>query len=90
MSDISNRWALPAQPRTISKFERYHSLQKNWIFSVEFLEYLSTQCQGTISDNVETIAVAGSFGRLEGSCESDADYIMVVKDPKHTSVERVS
>jgi hypothetical protein len=39
-----------------------------------------------MSSNVETIAIAGSFGRLEGSRESDADYIMVVTDPNHPSI----
>src|SRR3546814_16666770 len=34
----------------------------------------------SLSTNVLTIAMAGSFGRLEGSALSDADYILVVKN----------
>ncbi len=86
MSDTEKKWELPAQPRTIRKFERYPALQKNWAFSVNFLKYLSGRCDGALSPNVETVAVAGSFGRLEGSPESDADYIMIVRDPTHPTV----
>lgn len=82
----ADRWILPVEPRTIRKFERYPALQTNWGFSVTFLRGLSDWCANRLSDNVETVAVAGSFGRLEGSLESDADYIMVVKDPQHPSV----
>lgn len=86
MSEADTKWVLPTEPRTIRKFDRYSALKKNWSFSVEFLKYLSAKCASGLSDNVETIAVAGSFGRLEGSRESDADYIMVVNDPQHASI----
>lgn len=88
MSDAEKKWELPSAPRTIRKFDRYPALKQNWTFSVEFLRYLSTRCKGAFSDNVDTVALAGSFGRLEGSRESDADYIMVVKDPKLESTAR--
>ena len=90
MSDAEKRWVLPPQPRTIRKFDRYPALKQNWTFSVEFLKHVSSKCAGNLSDNVETIAMAGSFGRLEGSRESDADYIMVVKNPEHDLVPRDS
>jgi hypothetical protein len=86
LSESEDRWALPPEPRTIQKFDRYPALKTNWSFSVEFLKYLSEKCATGLSDNVETIALAGSFGRLEGSRESDADYIMVVKDPLHSAI----
>lgn len=85
MSEI-DRWKLPTQPRTIRKFDRYSALQKNWQFSVAFLQDVSERCATSLSPNVETVAIAGSFGRLEGSLESDADYIMVVKDPEDDSI----
>jgi hypothetical protein len=88
LNDTERRWDLPAEPRTIRKFERYPALKKNWAFSLDFLRHLSNRCSGSLSDNVETIAVAGSFGRLEGSSESDADYIMVVNDPQHASITK--
>jgi len=81
-------WKLPTAPRTIRKFERYAALHKNWDFSSKFLQSLSARCKGSLSANVETVCVAGSFGRLEGSRESDADYIMVVRDPAAPSISR--
>lgn len=87
MNDIDTRWELPAEPRAIRKFVRYPALRDNWDFSVQFLKYLSKQCVNTVSKNVDTIAVAGSFGRLEASRESDVDYIMVVTDPEDSSVQ---
>jgi hypothetical protein len=86
LGEADTKWELPTVPRTIRKFDRYPALKKNWSFSVDFLDYLSTKCSTGLSSNVETIALAGSFGRLEGSPESDADYIMVVKDPEHASI----
>jgi len=84
--DATERWKLPPEPRTIRKFNRYPALQRNWAFSAAFLEHLSGLCATALSDNVETVALAGSFGRLEGSSESDADYIMVVKDTHDPSI----
>jgi len=81
-------WKLPKEPRTIRKFERYAALRRNWDFSSKFLEFLSKRCNGQLSKNVETVSLAGSFGRLEGSRESDADYIMVVRDPAASSVPK--
>lgn len=76
-----------SKPQFIPNFERYTSLQKNWAYSHKFLHYLRDKLSGKLSDNVETIAVAGSFGRLEGSVSSDADYILVVKDSGDRSVD---
>jgi hypothetical protein len=86
LGEAETKWELPTEPRTIQKFDRYPALKKNWSFSIDFLNDLSKKCSTGLSDNVETIALAGSFGRLEGSPESDADYIMVVKDPEAPSI----
>jgi hypothetical protein len=79
-------WDLPPQPRTIRKFDRYAALDRNWKFSVTALETISLFCEGKLSPNVETVALAGSFGRLEGSRESDADYILVVEDTEAATI----
>ncbi len=64
-----------AKPQFIRNFDRYTSLKTNWAYSTEFLHYLRNNLSGKLSDNVVTVAIAGSFGRLEGSASSDADYI---------------
>jgi hypothetical protein len=63
------------------------ALEKNWAYSNEFLTHLRKGLSGKLSKNVRTVAIAGSFGRLEGSAASDADYILVVKDSKHKTVQ---
>ncbi len=74
------------KPQFIPNFERYTSLEKNWAYSNNFLHYLRDKLAGKLSDNVVTIALAGSFGRLEGSSSSDADYILVVKDSSDQTI----
>lgn len=88
LSEAAARWELPTEPRSIRKFDRYPALKENWTYSIKFLKYLSETLANRMSDNVETIAIAGSFARLEGSSQSDADYILVVKDPQNPSVSR--
>lgn len=85
MSD-AERWRIPDKPRSIHKFDRYPALEKNWRLSADFIQTLAEKCDGRLSGNVETVALAGSFGRLEGSLESDADYIMVVRHSDAASV----
>lgn len=82
-----NTWSLPSRPRTIDKFDRYAALRDGWQFSIRFLNDLQKACSARLSDNVETVAIAGSFGRLEGSAQSDADYIIVVRDTGASSTE---
>ena len=86
MLDRHRHGFMPADPRFIPSVERYSSLVENWKFSFQLLERLRSKLAGALSDNVECVAMAGSFGRLEGSSSSDADYILVVKDAKAESV----
>jgi hypothetical protein len=80
-------WKIPSVPRTIVKFDRYAALQQGWEFSTKFVRELTDSCRTRFSENVLTVGLAGSFGRFEGSVESDADYIMIVNDPQHASVD---
>lgn len=67
-------------PRYVKNFQRYGALRTSWDASKQFLAGLRKQLSSGLSPNVETVAVAGSFGRLEGSKESDGDYILIVGD----------
>jgi hypothetical protein len=75
------------KPQFIPNFDRYTSLRTNWDYSIKFLDYLRNALSGKLSENVVTIALAGSFGRLEGAATSDADYILVVNNTGDESVE---
>ena len=77
---------LPSSARGIENFSRYSALAQNWQFSVGVVEGLRARLTGAFSDNVECVALAGSFGRLEGSKSSDADYVMVVRDADAATV----
>lgn len=78
----------PLEPYHISRFDRYQTLRANWEASLGFIARLRERLPGNLSDNVVTVAMAGSFGRLEGAlASSDADYIMVVRDTVAVSVQ---
>ena len=77
-------------PRTVGhipQLDRYATLKQNWQYSVDRLTELRESLRGKLSENVETVAVAGSFGRFEGSTVSDADFILIVSDKDDPSVE---
>jgi len=77
-------------PRTVGhipQLDRYATLKQNWQYSVDRLTKLRAGLRGKLSENVETVAVAGSFGRFEGSTVSDADFILIVSDKDDPSVE---
>jgi hypothetical protein len=76
----------PTEPRGIRNFERLTALKRNWDFSKRVLEGLRVALRDRLSGNVECVALAGSFGRLEGSTASDADFILVVKDTQAASL----
>ncbi len=71
---------IPEQPEAIGNFQRYHTMVENWDFSRGVIQKLRDRLEGRLSDNVVTVALAGSFGRLEGSSFSDADYILIVNE----------
>ena len=83
----SNHNHIESPPQYIRNFDRYKSYTENWVFSEQFIKHLKSSLAGTLSNNVKTIAIAGSFGRLEGSASSDADYILVVQDGSEKAVE---
>jgi hypothetical protein len=78
---------VPTAARGIPNFERYAALARNWRYSSDVLAKLRGALSGALSDNVECIALAGSFGRLEGSASSDADYILVVQNCEHAAIK---
>lgn len=81
---------LPTNPKHIHQFDRYTTLRTNWDFSLKFLKTLKRELATKLSSNVLTVAIAGSFGRLEASASSDADYILIVKNvaPRATKKDR--
>jgi len=59
---------------------RYVALEEAERFSHDVLDAVRASLAQEIFPSVRTIAVAGSFGRLEASRASDADFIIVLDD----------
>lgn len=78
---------LPQSPQYIN-FRRYYSLATCWDYSRTVIQDLTQELASQLSSNVLTVALAGSFGRMEGSTSSDVDYIMVVQDTNDTDADR--
>jgi predicted nucleotidyltransferase len=71
----------PDAPQEIHDFSSYPTMHSNWAHSQEVLAELRTRFAGDKRFvGVQTIAIAGSFGRFEGSRSSDADCIVVLED----------
>mgnify|MGYP002777861012 CR=1 FL=1 len=60
-------------------FGKYTSLKNNWSLSKEQISKIrALLSQGQVHQYVDTVAVAGSLGRMEVSNASDADIIVVL------------
>ncbi len=57
--------------------ERYPTLARNWAYSQETLQRLRSRLAPVLSDEVFTVAAAGSLGRMEACPLSDVDYIVL-------------
>jgi hypothetical protein len=77
-------------PDGIPGHERYPAISHNWEYSLEAITSLRDGLRGQLPDGVKTIAIAGSFGRLEASDLSDADCIIVLSDDPDVDAEQVS
>lgn len=86
--DLPDRFRLT--PGGIPGFQRYSAITKNWQFSLEAIAKLRAGLADAVPEGVKTIAIAGSFGRLEASDLSDADCIIVIDDDPSVDAEKVS
>lgn len=64
----------PVEEMDISKFQ---TIRTNWEFSVATLERINERLNRSLEDEETSIAVAGSYGRLEASPSSDLDFIIL-------------
>lgn len=66
----------PEWPEGVS-LAHFQGIKKNWRFSVEILERLHQQLNEEMKNQNVSVVVAGSFGRLEASSESDLDFMII-------------
>jgi hypothetical protein len=67
----------PLRPIDEMDISSFQTLKKNWEFSATTLEKISRKLSESLNDEEISIAVAGSFGRLEASQMSDLDFILL-------------
>lgn len=65
--------------------ERYPTLAQNWAYSQETLEHLRSRLAAELSDEIFTVAAAGSLGRMEACPLSDVDYIVLSYEEHDTT-----
>jgi predicted nucleotidyltransferase len=86
LADIS----YPPFPRCVDDFEHYYYLKKNWDNSYNTLseinKVLNLQFNGDASFS---IVVAGSYGRMEASPESDLDYIIITEGENLGNINKI-
>lgn len=69
-----------AWPRVVELMD-YPDLQQAWARSQEFLCQIQQRlASANLSPHVRTVAVSGSFGRMEAVSQSDCDLIVVLED----------
>lgn len=76
------------------KIEKYPTLKNNWNFSIQKLQEYNTIFSDLDFENI-SVVLAGSYGRLEASENSDVDFLIIVKDKvsqeeKNTIWEKVT
>jgi len=66
-------------PLYIENINKYHAVRSCWDFSHTSLNNIKSYLEERLHPYKENIvvAVAGSFGRMEASKESDLDYIII-------------
>lgn len=77
----------PKKPKGINDLTRFPSLKANWEYSHSVLHKLHEKLNSEISNENLAIVVAGSYGRLDASKESDLDF-MVLTDHVDESVQK--
>jgi predicted nucleotidyltransferase len=78
----------PAGPQFVS-LKYYPSLKANWDYSYDKLVKLNNRITEEINYDHVSIAVAGSYGRLDASTESDLDYMILSDQEDKEVVKRI-
>jgi len=69
----------PAAPQYFN-LSKYPALKQNWNYSYNKLNEINNMLNGAINRDDTSIVVAGSYGRLDASLESDLDYMIFTED----------
>lgn len=67
----------PPKPIHEMDISRFQTIKKAWEFSVVNLEKINNRLNESLNDENLSIAVAGSYGRLEASSNPDLDFMIL-------------
>lgn len=71
----------PDKPKCIDDLTYFPDFNNNWRYTKEKLFFLNQKLNEAFdNDDTFCIAVAGSYGRMEASEQSDIDYIIIFKE----------
>lgn len=77
----------PVEPSFSEHLSNFPNIKNNWNYSVDKLNSIAKSLSEVFMDNSFTIVIAGSYGRLEASSNSDFDYFILSDDPRTNYIE---
>lgn len=88
MARVIERIRYPERPAYVPSLARFPAIEEHWKFSRELLSRMQRAIAKKIDNRQISIAVAGSFGRLDAHPESDLDYMIVTEEDLATDQQR--
>jgi predicted nucleotidyltransferase len=80
----------PPKPQYVNDFEHYFFLKQNWDISYNNLKKINHDLNTQFgNDESFSIVVAGSYGRMEASIESDLDYIIITEGVQQIDIKQI-
>ncbi len=74
---MTNKIRYPPKPIEEMDISKFQTIKTTWKFSVATLERINEKLNNSLDDEEISVAVAGSYGRLEASPTSDLDFIIL-------------
>lgn len=74
---MADKIRYPSKPIENMDISKFRTMKTNWEFSVATLGKINERLNKSLEDEEISVAVAGSYGRLEASPNSDLDFIIL-------------
>lgn len=74
---MTDKIRYPSKPIEEMDISKFRTIKTNWEFSVATLEKINERLNNSLDDEEISVAVAGSYGRLEASPTSDLNFIIL-------------
>jgi len=74
---MADKIRYPSKPIENMDISKFRTMKTNWEFSAATLGKINERLNKSLEDEEISVAVAGSYGRLEASPNSDLDFIIL-------------